>query len=80
MSTEQNTLKEKVEESLRSVRPHLQADGGDIELVDVNEEGVVFVRLVGACQGCPGAIMTLKMGIERVLKEQIPEVTSVQPV
>jgi Fe-S cluster biogenesis protein NfuA len=77
---EQNTLKDKVERSLRSVRPYLQADGGDIELVGVNDEGVVFVRLAGACQGCPGALMTLQMGVERILKEQVPEVKSVTAV
>lgn len=77
---EQNTLKDKVERSLRSVRPYLQADGGDIELVGVNDEGVVLVRLAGACQGCPGALMTLQMGVERILKEQVPEVKSVTAV
>ena len=56
------------------------ADGGDIELVDVNNEGVVFVRLVGACHGCPGSTMTLQMGVERILKEQVPEVKSVEAV
>ncbi|MGD1995740.1 MAG: NifU family protein [Anaerolineae bacterium] len=71
-------MREKVESSLSSIRPRLQADGGDIELIDVNDEGVVLVRLAGACRGCPGAIMTLKMGIERILKEQIPEVKRVE--
>ena len=78
--TEQDTLKGKVERSLKSVRPYLQADGGDVELVDVNDEGVVFVRLAGACRGCPGARMTLQMGIERILKEQVPEVKNVEAV
>jgi Fe-S cluster biogenesis protein NfuA len=78
--TEQSTLKGKVERSLKSVRPYLQADGGDVELVDVSDEGVVFVRLAGACRGCPGARMTLQMGIERILKEQVPEVKSVEAV
>jgi Fe-S cluster biogenesis protein NfuA len=77
--TEQ-TLRDRVETTLSTVRPLLQRDGGDVELVDVNDDGVVSVRLVGACQGCPGAAMTLKMGIERILKEQVPEVTSVMPV
>jgi Fe-S cluster biogenesis protein NfuA len=75
---EQYTLKDKIERSLMSVRPYLQADGGDIELVDVNDEGVVFVRLAGACQGCPGAHMTLQMGVERILREQVPEIKGVQ--
>jgi Fe-S cluster biogenesis protein NfuA len=78
--TEQDTLRERVETSLKSVRPYLQADGGDVELVDVSDEGIVFVRLAGACRGCPGATMTLQMGIERILKEQVPEVKSVQAV
>ena len=78
--TEQTTMKGKVERSLKSVRPYLQADGGDVELVDVSDEGVVFVRLAGACRGCPGARMTLQMGIERILREQVPEVKSVEAV
>ncbi len=80
MNTEPNTLKEKVAKSLGSIRPSLQADGGDVELVDVNDEGVVSVRLVGACRGCPMSTMTLKMGIERMLREQIPEIKSVEAV
>jgi Fe-S cluster biogenesis protein NfuA len=78
--TGQSALKEDVERSLNSVRPYLQADGGDVELVDVNEEGIVFVRLAGACRGCPGATMTLQMGVERILKQQVPEVKSVVAV
>jgi len=80
MNTEQNTLKEKVEETLMSIRPRLQADGGDVELIDVNDEGIVSVRLVGACRGCSHATMTLQMGIERILKQQVPEVKSVEAV
>lgn len=72
--------KESVQEVIDEVRPHLQADGGDIALVDVTEEGVVRVRLLGACQGCPGAMMTLKMGVERMLKEKVPGVASVEAV
>jgi len=72
-------MKERVEEALKKIRPALEADGGGIELVDV-VDGVVQVRLQGACQGCPGAQMTLKMGVERVLKEEVPEVKSVQAV
>jgi Fe-S cluster biogenesis protein NfuA len=59
------------------IRPAIQRDGGDIELVDVDEKGVVSVRLRGACSGCPGARMTLKMGVERLLKQVIPQVTEV---
>ena len=72
-------MREKVETALAQIRPALQADGGDVELVDVNE-GVVRLKLKGACNGCPMASMTLKMGIERVLKEQIPEVKEVVAV
>ncbi len=69
-------MREKVEKVLAEIKPALQRDGGDVELVDVNE-GVVKVELKGACAGCPMASMTLKMGIERVLKAQIPEVKEV---
>ncbi|MCR4410233.1 MAG: NifU family protein [Candidatus Saccharicenans sp.] len=69
-------MKEKVEEVLNRIRPALQADGGDVELVDV-VDGVVSVRLKGACGGCPMSQMTLKMGIERLLKKEIPEIKSV---
>ncbi len=72
-------LKEKVETALEKIRPYLQADGGDVQLVDV-VDGVVKVRLRGACAGCPGATMTLKMGVEKTLKEQIPEVKYVVAV
>jgi len=69
-------MREKVEAALDKIRPALQADGGGVELVDVNE-GVVKLRLQGACSGCPMATMTLKHGIERILKEQIPEIKEV---
>ena len=72
-------MKEKVEQVIQTIRPRLQADGGDIELVGV-EDGVVQVRLQGACHGCPGAQMTLKLGVERLLKEKIPEIVSVEAV
>jgi Fe-S cluster biogenesis protein NfuA len=72
-------MMEKVQEVLDKIRPSLQADGGDVELVDV-KDGVVQVRLQGACKGCPMSQMTLKMGIEKILKEQIPEVSEVQAV
>ncbi|HUU92745.1 MAG TPA: NifU family protein [Phycisphaerae bacterium] len=72
-------MREKVEAVINEIRPMLQADGGDIELVDV-EGGVVKVRLRGACAGCPGAQMTLKMAVERRLKEQVPGVERVEPV
>ncbi len=72
-------MKDKVETVLAQVRPALQADGGDVELVDVNE-GIVRLKLKGACAGCPMATMTLRHGIERILKEQIPEVKEVVAV
>ncbi len=73
-------MKEKVEEALAKIRPALQADGGDVELVEVGEDGVVKVRLTGACGGCPMSQMTLKMGIERILRKEVPEVKSVEAV
>jgi Fe-S cluster biogenesis protein NfuA len=80
MSRGDDLMREKVEKALEKVRPSLQADGGDVELVEVGEDGVVKVRLKGACAGCPMSQMTLKMGIEQLLKEEIPEVTSVENV
>ena len=74
------TLKEKVEAALQKVRPSLQADGGDVQLVDVDDNGTVKVRLMGACGGCPMSQMTLKMGIEKVLKQNVPEIKSVESV
>ena len=74
------TLKEKVEGALQKVRPSLQADGGDVELVAVADDGQVKVRLTGACGGCPMSQMTLKMGIEKILKQNVPEVTTVESV
>ncbi|RLC93582.1 MAG: NifU family protein [Chloroflexi bacterium] len=73
-------MQEQVEKSLGSIRPSLQADGGDVEFVDVNDEGVVSVRLTGACRGCPMSTLTLKMGIERALRAQIPGIKSVVAV
>jgi len=68
---------DKVAEVIDSIRPMLQNDGGDIELVGTDEDNNVKVRLQGACRGCPGAAMTLKMGVERLLKERVPEVKQV---
>jgi Fe-S cluster biogenesis protein NfuA len=73
-------MKEKVKEIIDKIRPNLQADGGDVELVDVTEDGVVKVRLLGACKGCPMSQMTLKMGIESYLKKSVPEVKRVDSV
>ncbi len=70
-------MKEKVTELLKDIRPKLQADGGDVELIDISDDGVVSVKLLGACGGCPMAQMTLKMGIERYLKSKVPEIKEV---
>ena len=72
-------MNEKVEEALNEIRPALQADGGGVDLISV-VDGVVSVKLTGACGGCPMSTMTLKMGIERVLKEKIPEIKEVVAV
>ena len=74
------TLKEQVETELGKVRPSLQADGGDVELIDVDDDGTVKVKLQGACAGCPMSQMTLKQGIEKILKENLPEVKTVESV
>jgi Fe-S cluster biogenesis protein NfuA len=76
-STQQPALREKVQEVINLIRPAVQADGGDIELVDVRPDGAVHIRFHGACHGCPSSTMTLQMGIERNLRERVPEVTSV---
>jgi len=73
-------VKEKVEEALSKIRPALQRDGGDLELVEVTEDGLVKVRLTGACRGCPMAQMTLQMGVERAMKDMVPEVKAVEAV
>ena len=73
-------MKDKVEAVLNQIRPNLKADGGDVELVDVIEDGVVKVRLVGACKGCPMSQMTLKMGIEKMLREKVSGVKEVVSV
>lgn len=80
MDEKETTMREEVEATLDTVRPALQADGGDVELVDVSDDGVVSVRLKGACAGCPMSTMTLKMGIERTLRNRVPEVTRVEAV
>ena len=73
-------LREKVEAALAKVRPHLKADGGDVELVDVSDDGVVKVRLKGACGSCPMAAMTLQQGVARIVKQEVPEVKDIQAV
>ena len=80
MTKEKDTIKERVEKALRKIKPSLQADGGNVELVEVTPEGVVKVKLTGACLGCPMSQMTLKMGIGRMLKKEVPEVKEVVEV
>jgi len=73
-------LREEIEEVINEIRPRLRADGGDIELVDVDDEGVVKVKLKGACAGCPMSQMTIQWGVERYLKKKIPEVKRVEAI
>jgi Fe-S cluster biogenesis protein NfuA len=77
---ERRIVYDKVLEALEVVRPTLVADGGDVELVEVTEQGVVRVRLQGTCHGCPMSMMTLKNGIERIVKEHVPGVVSVEAI
>jgi Fe-S cluster biogenesis protein NfuA len=72
--------KEKVQKTIDRIKPNLQADGGDIELVEVTKDGVVKIKLLGACRGCPMSQMTLKMGVEKFLKKEIPEIQEVVSV
>jgi Fe-S cluster biogenesis protein NfuA len=75
------TIKERVEEALQEVNPYLQNDGGGVELVEISEDGkVVKVKLTGACGCCPHAFYTLKMGVEQIVKEKVPEVESVEAI
>ncbi|NQU18901.1 NifU family protein [bacterium] len=73
-------LKRKVEDALNEVRPTLQADGGNVDLISISDEGKVTVKLTGACGGCPMSQMTLKMGIEKVIKQRVPEIKEVVSV
>jgi Fe-S cluster biogenesis protein NfuA len=73
-------MREKVEKALDKIRPHLQADGGNVELVDVSADGIVKVRLTGACGCCPMATMTMQQGIVKTLKKEVPEIKDVQAV
>ena len=72
--------REKIQKALDAIRPNLQADGGDVDLIDVTEDGVVKVKLMGACQGCPMSQMTLKKGIQQFLQREIPDVKEVVSV
>lgn len=70
-------MKEQVQKAIDTIRPSLQADGGDVELIDVSADGVVQVKLTGACHGCPMSQMTLKMGIEKIIKQQVQGIKEV---
>ena len=80
ISTAEGSIRDRVQGVINLIRPAVQADGGDIELVDVSALGVVSIRFHGACHGCPSSTMTLQDGIERNLRERVPEVTQVIPV
>ena len=73
-------MKEAVQKAIDLIRPSLQADGGDVELIDVSEDGIVKVKLTVACRGCPMSQMTLKMGIEKIIKQQVPNIKEVVAV
>ena len=75
-----DAMSEKVENALQSIRPYLQVDGGDVELVQITEEGIVEVRLTGACVGCPMSQMTLRAGVERALIREVPGIRRVEAV
>ena len=76
----EQTMEEKVQETIEAIRESLKSHGGDVELVGIDPDNTVKVRLQGACQGCPGAAMTMKMGIEKMLKDKVPEVKEVVAV
>lgn len=76
----EQTLEQKVKDTIESLRDALQSHGGDVELVGIDQDNTVRVRLQGACQGCPGATMTMKMGIERILRQKVPQIKSVVAV
>ncbi len=73
-------MQNRVLKALDSIRPGLQADGGDVEFVRIDENNVLYVKLIGACGGCPMSTLTLKQGIERIVKMQVPEITAVEAV
>ena len=73
-------MRDRIEKALEKIRPVLVADGGDVQLVDVTADGIIKVRLTGACGGCPMSQMTLKMGIEKAIREEVPEIKEVVAV
>lgn len=80
MTESDQSFETQVQAAIAEIRPALQGHGGDIELVGVDEDNIVKVKLQGACSGCPGAAMTMKMGVERILKERVPEVKGVEAI
>ena len=76
----ESNMKEKVLKVLEGIRPGLQADGGDVQFIKIDENNVVYIHLIGACGGCPMSQITLKQGIERIMKMQIPEITAVEAI
>jgi Fe-S cluster biogenesis protein NfuA len=74
------SLREKVEKALESIRPHLKTDGGNVELIDVNKDGIVKIKLTGSCRGCPMAAMTLQYGVTNAIKQAVHEVKDVQSI
>ncbi len=79
-STLSKTILQKVEDALQTIRPYLLADGGDVKILDINEEGIVNLELLGACGTCPMSTMTLKAGVEEAIKRAVPEITRVEAV
>ena len=75
-----NSIYQKVENALQSIRPYLEADGGDVKVLKINDKGVVTLELLGACGSCPMSTMTLKAGVEEAIKRAVPEITSVEAV
>lgn len=80
MSTTTSELHQKVEEAIKSIRPYLEEDGGDVEVIEVSEEGVVYVKLLGACGTCPMSPMTMKAGVAEAVMKAVPEITAVEAI
>ena len=79
-STSTKTILQKVEDALEAIRPYLEADGGDVKILNINEEGIVKLELLGACGSCPMSTMTLKAGVEEAIKRAVPEIISVEAI
>ena len=79
-NTTTKTIFQKVEDALQAIRPYLEADGGDVKILNINEEGIVKIELLGACGSCPMSTMTLKAGVEEAIKRAVPEITAVEAI